>query len=186
MTSLTSCILIVTKDLEAGRALVRGEASVKAGLHYLEYESFKCVTSSGRTWEVYGSPVGVSIISHRMGHECSATLQAAPRYALGSFQYTENSGEGEALYKQIPSSTEILLTHTPPHGICDETRRGVFAGCPELTARMNEPDLKRCRLHVFGHIHEAHGFHISEEHGRVSVNAAVHGKSLPIIVDLLN
>ena len=114
-------------------------------------------------------------------------LKAAPRYAPGSFQYLEGSGEGGILYRRIPSSTEILLTHTPPHGICDTTKRGKSAGCPELASRLQEPDLARVRLHVFGHIHEAHGYHNDEAYGRVSVNAALHHHdTLPIIVDLMN
>ncbi|KAJ3553355.1 hypothetical protein NM688_g3657 [Phlebia brevispora] len=155
------------KDLEAGRALVRGEAALKAGIHYLEYESFQFTTESGRTWNVYGSP-------------------AAPRYAPGAFQYMSGSDEGEMMYDQIPLSTEILLTHTPPHGICDLSRKGKSAGCPALAARLQELDLDKCRLHVFGHIHEAHGVHVDEDCQRVSVNAAMHHHSLPVIVDLMN
>ena len=50
---------------------------------------------------------------------------------------------------RIPS-----LTHGPPFGILDETRNGSKAGCTSLNAYL--PSL-RPRLHVFGHIHEAHG-----------------------------
>jgi hypothetical protein len=46
------------------------------------------------------------------------------------------------------------LTHGPPFGILDETRNGSKAGCTSLNAHL--PSL-RPRLHVFGHIHEAHG-----------------------------
>ena len=112
--------------------------------------------------------------------------QAVPKYARGAFQYHLGSQEAEATYARIPSTTEILLTHTPPHGTCDMSRKGVLAGCPALAARMRSADLDQCRLHVFGHIHEAHGVSIDEEHQRVNVNAALHHHSQPIIVDLLN
>lgn len=53
--------------------------------------------------------------------------------------------------------------------------------------------LESCRLHVFGHIHEANGAEIREggeddiEHvRRVSVNAALPKRGGPIVVDLLN
>lgn len=49
------------------------------------------------------------------------------------------------------------LTHGPPYDVFDRTNRGVFAGCKALADRL--PSL-RPRLHVFGHIHEAHGAHI--------------------------
>ena len=49
------------------------------------------------------------------------------------------------------------LTHGPPFGILDDTNRRDKAGCASLTNRL--PSL-RPRVHVFGHIHEAHGAEI--------------------------
>lgn len=160
---------LTMKDFRRAHALLRSASAQAANIHYLQYESHRFTTQNGRTWEVYGSP-------------------AAPRHALGSFQYETgfNGGEGKELYKSIPPSTEILLTHTPPHGVCDVTRRGKLAGCTALAARMQSADLSRCRLHVFGHIHEAHGFFLDAERDRVSVNAAMHHGSQAIIVDLRN
>lgn len=48
----------------------------------------------------------------------------------------------------------VRLTHGPPHGILDETTRRSKAGCEMLARRL--PQLQP-RLHLFGHIHEAHG-----------------------------
>lgn len=86
-----------------------------------------------------------------------------------------------AVYSRIPTDTEILLTHTPPYGTLDKTRRGKHAGCQILTARVLE--LERLRLHVWGHIHEAHGAEIGSG-GNVSVNAAIVDKRC-VVVDLL-
>lgn len=62
------------------------------------------------------------------------------------------------------------------------TRRGVNAGCPILTATLAE--LGQCKMHVFGHIHEAHGV-VVHEGGGVSVNAALlGGYGQAVIVDL--
>jgi hypothetical protein len=49
------------------------------------------------------------------------------------------------------------LTHGPAFGIFDRVRRGDLVGCEALLARL--PEL-RPRIHVAGHIHEAHGAHI--------------------------
>ena len=49
------------------------------------------------------------------------------------------------------------LTHGPPHNILDETGPGNRAGCKALASRL--PQLQP-RLHIFGHIHEAHGAYI--------------------------
>jgi len=102
--------------------------------------------------------------------------------------------EAEDIYARIPSDTEILLTHTPPYEVLDKTRRGKNAGCDVLAARLEQ--LHACRLHVFGHIHEAHGASIGEveEDGedmkdrvrRVSINAALRLDRRIIVVDLKN
>jgi Icc-related predicted phosphoesterase len=62
------------------------------------------------------------------------------------------------------------------------TRGGTNAGCQELLKAVKK--LGQCRMHVFGHIHEAHGAIIHE--GRsVSVNAAMSGGyGQAVIVDL--
>ena len=67
----------------------------------------------------------------------------------------------------------------------DKTKRMVRAGCGVLAGRLKE--LESCRLHVFGHIHEARGVKIGEE-DKVHVNAAI-GSTMggrPVVVDLLN
>lgn len=90
-----------------------------------------------------------------------------------------------AIYSKVPNDTEILLTHTPAKHILDETRKGVRAGCGVLAGRIKE--LERCRLHVFGHIHEARGAEIGEG-GKVHVNAAIGSRKgrRPVVVDLSN
>jgi Icc-related predicted phosphoesterase len=61
--------------------------------------------------------------------------------------------------------------------------RGTHAGCPTLSTTLEE--LGQCRMHVFGHIHEAHGAIVHEGSERVSVNAAMAGGyGQAIIVDL--
>lgn len=61
----------------------------------------------------------------------------------------------------IPEDVDILVTHTPPHGILDIVYHndGVTpkerVGCEELAKRIK--DLKQLKLHVFGHIHSSSG-----------------------------
>lgn len=124
-------------------------------------------------------------ISAPRAHLLSA--QAAPFYSIGAFQYVAE--DAEAIYARIPPSVDILMTHTPSHGVCDLTKRGKHAGCPKLAERLAHDDLKSCRLHLCGHIHEAHGVAVvgqSEQNpdGRIHVNAALPVTPLPIIIDL--
>jgi hypothetical protein len=51
----------------------------------------------------------------------------------------------------------VRLTHGPPQGVLDETTRRTKVGCERLAGRL--PQLQP-RLHLFGHIHEAHGAYI--------------------------
>ncbi|KAF8126532.1 Metallo-dependent phosphatase-like protein [Boletus edulis] len=152
--------------IEQTRAYMRSQ--LRFGLHYLEHEPLHFTAPTGRVWKVYGSP-------------------GAPLYAQGAFQY-ESVAEAQALYSRIPNDTEILITHTPPYGTLDTTKRGKNAGCQVLLSKLN--DLKQCRLHVFGHIHEGAGSRVDKVGGtelsRVSVNAAVLRTGSAIVVDLRN
>ena len=59
------------------------------------------------------------------------------------------------IYSLVPDDVDILLSHTPPYGICDKAKDGNYCGSEELFERMKSlPNLK---LLVCGHIHEGRG-----------------------------
>ena len=71
---------------------------------------------------------------------------------------------GEEIKKQwdlIPRDTEILITHGPAFGLCDQVSMSSkrvhenHAGCEEL--RKVIEDMPNLKLHVFGHIHDGYG-----------------------------
>lgn len=173
--------------MNAARALVRSEAVVNAGIHYLEYESAEITLPNGQTWEFFGSPVSLS--TSDVKQRSLTVLEAAPKHVDGAFQYVGHRA-GDDIYSKIPHSTDILLTHTPAYGVHDLTKKNKHAGCKSLANHLKSEQLANCRLHVFGHIHEAAGASIQilndEELERVSVNAAMHNATLPVIVDLLH
>ncbi|KAG2149321.1 Metallo-dependent phosphatase-like protein [Suillus clintonianus] len=154
-------------EVQQARTYVRSQAG--AGLYYLEHERFRFMLPSGREWKVYGSP-------------------AAPLYAQGAFQY-ESTDEARVIYSRIPEDTDILITHTPPFMTFDTTRTGKHAGCRVLSSKLTQ--LRKCRLHVFGHIHECAGAQISADDpfrlvDSVSVNAAMAMTKKAVVVDLRN
>lgn len=63
------------------------------------------------------------------------------------------SGKQEELYAAIPEDTDVLVTHTPPYGILDRDG-SILYGSRELLERVRT--IRPC-LHLFGHIHKAHG-----------------------------
>ncbi|EPQ58009.1 Metallo-dependent phosphatase [Gloeophyllum trabeum ATCC 11539] len=132
--------------------LLKGEKAKKARLVYLEDEEYTFqAKEGGRTWSVYGSPW-------------------SPWFYDWAFNYNRGP-EAEKLISKFPK-TDILLTHGPPHGILDQTLSEDHVGCEALAARL--PHLQP-RLHLFGHIHEAHGAELrawNENASTVFVNAA--------------
>jgi len=151
------------KDKQIALDLMRGLAAQKAGIIYLEHEAAEFI-AQGQCWKVYGSP-------------------ATPLYVPGSFQYeVSSSAEAQEIYDRIPMDIDILLTHTPPYEVHDMTKRGKHAGCKYLSDKLSGLDMAHCRLHVWGHIHEARGASMNKT--RVQVNAAIAHDGLPIIVDL--
>ncbi len=119
------------------------EALVPAGVHYLNDSA---VTIEGV--EFHGSPV-------------------TPWFYNWAFN-RERGAEIKRFWDMIPLSTQVLITHGPPHKILDLTDDGENAGCEDLRQRVDEV---KPALHVFGHIHEGHGETLVE--GTRFVNACV-------------
>jgi len=92
-----------------------------------------------------------------------------PRWA-----FNEDDGDKRlSHWKKIPETTDVLITHGPPHGVSDAVKRGKFVyentGCPLLA---NEVFYRiRPRYHVFGHIHEGYGTKVVDD--ITFVNAAI-------------
>ena len=71
----------------------------------------------------------------------------SPQYRHWAFMYPRPTAA--ALWAAIPPSTDILITHTPPRGHCDDSY-----GCDDLRTTLARV---RPRLHVCGHVHQARG-----------------------------
>jgi Icc-related predicted phosphoesterase len=75
----------------------------------------------------------------------------------------DRGGEIKRHWDMIPDGTDVLVTHGPPHGICDLSNNINFAtgkpfddhlGCEELRKAVERVNPI---LHVFGHIHGSGG-----------------------------
>ena len=67
----------------------------------------------------------------------------------------ERDAELRAKWDLIPAHVDVLITHGPPHLVLDRTETGENVGCEELRAAAR----RTCpSLHVFGHIHQGHGW----------------------------
>lgn len=73
-----------------------------------------------------------------------------------------------ASLRNLGTDYRSRITHGPPHGVLDQVAAGFNVGCEALAARLTE---LRPRLHVFGHIHEAHGLAVQEwEHAEQTLS----------------
>jgi Icc-related predicted phosphoesterase len=77
-------------------------------------------------------------------------------------------------FEKIPHDTDILITHSPPWGVLDQTIQGLSVGSPSLFSWLKY--VERPKLHVFGHVHEAYGkmecFMSYDNKMMISVNAS--------------
>jgi len=114
--------------------IIKKYTDADPNLHYLE--------DSGVNIEginIYGSP-------------------ASPWFHSWAWNYHRGEAIAE-VWKKIPSSTNLLITHGPIMNVLDGAPRGIdsveHVGCKDLADRIVElPELK---VHVFGHIHAGYG-----------------------------
>lgn len=74
------------------------------------------------------------------------------------YNWAYNLPRGAALrekWEMIPTHTDVLITHGPPHGILDRASDGFLCGCQDMLEIVRTR--VKPRLHVFGHIHEGYG-----------------------------
>lgn len=88
-----------------------------------------------------------------------------PMFMDWAFMETEK--QLQFRYENIPSTTDVLITHGPAYDILDTVDRGYSVGSEALLEAIK--DLPGLKLHCFGHIHEAYGI---EQHAYIAINAS--------------
>lgn len=73
---------------------------------------------------------------------------------LGSHAYYQNAQGLRNKWARIPQETDVLITHTPPLGVLDQSSRGIILGCEYLSDELPRITPK---LHCFGHVHASPG-----------------------------
>lgn len=57
-------------------------------------------------------------------------------------------------WNEIPSNTNVLITHSPPYKINDLLKNGEHIGNASLYTALNKININ---FHIFGHVHDAYG-----------------------------
>ena len=91
---------------------------------------------------------------------------------FGNWEFMEDDLDLEYIWEQIPADTDIVVTHGPAYGIADKVlnadSRNPHVGSQSLRLRLQK--LKKLKLHITGHIHEAQGAYLGKW---TTVNASI-------------
>ncbi|KAJ5183538.1 hypothetical protein N7492_001154 [Penicillium capsulatum] len=87
----------------------------------------------------------------------------------GNWAFGYETSDAVALWDQIPSDTDIVVTHTPPRSHCDQKPNAQSVGCVALRQALSRI---RPPLAICGHVHEGRGY------DRVRWRAALIGNGL--------
>ncbi|KAF2789856.1 Metallo-dependent phosphatase [Melanomma pulvis-pyrius CBS 109.77] len=130
------------------REMWTGEQARKAGVTYLDEGVHSFVLKSGAKLRVYASPYQPEFCDWAFPYFRNQDRYNPPHLATpGAVPIAQNA---------VPDfpAIDVMMTHGPPIGRRDETRRNEHVGCEHLLRAA-----RRCRprLHCFGHIHEGWG-----------------------------
>jgi len=95
------------------------------------------------------------------------TIEDIKFYGVPMFMEDVVSGNYDNNIQQIPTDTDVLITHQPPYGIFDYSA-GINYGDYILLQTVTKIQPK---YHLFGHIHDAYG--IERINNTTFVNAAI-------------
>lgn len=85
--------------------------------------------------------------------------------------------------EQIPTSTDVLITHGPPYHILDDSPDGRF-GCLDLLVAVRRVQPK---VHIFGHNHMGYGamaWYHTRFNNVSTCDMACNPVNLPVVIDL--
>jgi len=100
----------------------------------------------------------------------------APWHSVVGMTFGLSDMEMSSKWNKIPDDTDVLITHMPPYGTLDGSGPDSHWGCVNLASRVFEI---KPRVHIFGHLHCAHGRH--KHNGTEYVNVALTNNHYEII-----
>lgn len=157
----------------------------QAGIIYLEHEAFRLPDELGAL-RLFVSPYApVHLGGAFMPQDLERKSISDPLFRVS---FSSNLEWDElAIWKTIPEGLDVLVTHTPPRGYKDKIAwGGRHVGCPILREKIEAVQPRVC---VFGHIHEDHGWCMSEDNKTLMINACTcnhryRANQLPVVFDL--
>ena len=149
--------------------LLYGENLTQSDCVYLENDEFTIEDPEfSKPIKFYGSP-------------------CTPQFGSWAFMLPRNSDKLREEWEKIPTDTDILITHGPPHWILDTvSRHGTtkLTGCELLFEKVREI---MPLIHCFGHIHDQHGIIKHDETTFINASNCDDSYNMvynPIVIDL--
>jgi len=149
-----STINIEVKPVDCSKA--RG---LLKGCIYLEDEAFEVCG-----YTIYGSPW-------------------QPEFCVWAFMLPRGQPMKE-IWKNVPESVDILLTHSPPYGFGDRTGDNSRVGCEMLAAAIQQ---RAISVNVCGHVHNGYGCNSDGATMYINASTCDHDYrpiNAPIVFDL--
>ena len=133
--------------------------------------------------------------------EGNVRIWGSPWNSSRMMGFSKRAAELEPIWERIPRETDIVVTHQPPYNMHDlaydptNERAKIDRVCSacSLTHRrythwgnwsLRDRVIKiQAKAHVFGHVHDSHGFTVQDN--VLWVNAAVPNSGQAIFFDLL-
>ena len=127
----------------------------------------KIFTCGNHDMCMYGANIGG--LDSNVHYLCNSgiEIEGVKFYGVPMFMEDCVTDRQAKFYENIPTDTDVLITHTPAYGILDFDDN-INYGSEELLAKLPSLNLK---AHLFGHIHAHHG--IIEKNGTVFSNGAI-------------
>lgn len=114
-------------------------------------------------------PANVKYLNNRGCHIHAIKLWGSPVTPdFEDWAFGKHRDEMEEHWKYMPEDTDILITHTPPYGILDQSSSWASLGCKALLEKVTE---LKPKYHIFGHIHSSYG--MLEWDGTTFINASI-------------
>jgi len=123
-------------------------------------------TSMGKSHEIYDFLNWLSDVPYKhkvfIAGNSSVTIDGVKFYGSPwqpwfydwAFNLPRNGVEIEQKWNEIPSDTDVLITHGPAYGLLDATPSGQRVGCELLYKKVVQ---LKPKIHVSGHIHHSYG-----------------------------
>lgn len=185
-------VLLHAGDLTRSGKLAQVEAAASS-LRALPHRH-KVIIAGNHDFAFERTPLEARAAMHGLTYLQDEVVEVAGLRVWGApwqpwfFNWAFNLTRGAALrekWRLIPAGVDVVLTHGPPLGILDTLASGEHVGCQDLREELLER--VKPKLHVFGHIHEAHG--VVDVEGVRFINAATctlqyRPENAPVVVDV--